>query len=101
MTKTAYSKASPYYTTKQSSWFLSLLELRDIPPHSSDKVITIEPHYHERPDLLADHLYGNAEYLWVFMVRNPNVIKDYIYDLTAGKQIYVPTSDRLFSLLSS
>ena len=101
MTKTTYAKTSPYYSTKQASWFLSNLELRDIPPHTSDRIITIENKHHERPDLLAFDLYGSAEYLWIFMVRNPNVIKDPIYDQTAGKRIFVPTMDRLLSLLSS
>lgn len=101
MAKVSYKKTSPYYQTKQASWFLSNLEMREIPPHSSDRPITIDTKYHERPDLLAADLYGDPEYLWVFMVRNPNVIKDYIYDQTAGKRIYVPTMDRLLSLLSS
>lgn len=101
MSKVTYAKTSPYHKTKQASWFLSNLEMREIPPHTSDRIITIENKYHERPDLLAFDLYGNSEYLWIFMVRNPNVIKDYIYDQKAGKRIFVPTLERLVALLAS
>lgn len=101
MPKITYNKTSPYYKTKQASWYLSTLELRDVPPHVSDRLITIETKYHERPDLLAFDLFGSPGYWWVFMVRNPNVIKDPIYDQTQSKKIYVPTLDRLLSLLSN
>ena len=98
MTKATYDKSSPYYLTKQASWFLSNLEFRDIPPHLSDREITIDSKYHERPDLLASDLYGDVGYWWIFMIRNPNVIKDPIFDQTTGKRIFVPTQDRLLSL---
>lgn len=99
MTKAKYKKTSPYYTTPQASWYMGNLNLRHVNPDVTDTIVTIENKYHERPDLLSYDLYGTADYWWVFMVRNPNLIKDPIFDQTQGKTIYVPTMSRLTTLM--
>jgi hypothetical protein len=52
-----------------------------------------------RPDLLANDLYQNSELWWVFAVRNPDVIKDPVYDFVPGQQIYIPQLPFLKSTL--
>jgi hypothetical protein len=101
MAKVLYGKTSPYLTTGQTAWSLAPLNLRNVPSHPSDKRITIKAKYHERPDKLSKDLYGTEGYWWVFMVVNPDVIKDPIYDLTTGTSIFVPLLDRLNQVLGS
>jgi hypothetical protein len=61
----------------------------------SDASITINKSYANRPDLLAYDLYGDADLWWVFTARNPNVLRDPIFDFLPGVQIYVPTKATL------
>ena len=41
--------------------------------------------------------YGDANLWWVFAMRNPNVLKDPLFDFTTGNTIYVPTKASLQS----
>lgn len=94
-----YAKTSPYYTTERFGRFLDVLNFRVIPKNSLDVVFTINSIYQYRPDLLANDLYGKAQLWWVFAARNPNVIKDPIFDFYAGQIIYVPNGDNLTAAL--
>lgn len=95
----SYSNASPYINTPQASWYMGHYQHRPIPTDPSDQLIIVDIKYRHRPDLLAFDLYGDVKFWWIFTVRNPNQIKDPIYDLTEGIQIYVPTTQRLENLL--
>ena len=64
-----------------------------------DPLYTIEPQYHHRPDLLAYDMYRDHKLWWIFAQRNMDVMEDPIYDLTAGKQIYLPQKEKVFELL--
>jgi len=99
MSKVDYKTSSPYSETQQTSWFLSNMTFRDIPRDGSDKIRTLESKYEYRPDLLSYDLYGTPNYWWIFMVVNPNKIKDPIYDFKAGLTIYTPTPTRLSQVL--
>jgi hypothetical protein len=44
-------------------------------------------------------LYGDANLWWVFALRNPNTIKDSIFDMRVGNKIYLPKKSTLDSLL--
>lgn len=90
-----YSKTSPYYDTGTFGNYLDLLEYRKIPAYSSDVYYQIDPVYNMRPDLLANDLYGDSNLWWVFIVRNPNVLKDPIFGFKTGVQIYIPKKDTL------
>lgn len=52
---------------------------------------TIENKYHQRPDTLANKLYGNAKLWWVFAMVNQDKLNDPIFDFEAGLTIQVPT----------
>ena len=65
-----------------------LISPKDIP-------ITLESRYNHRPDLLAYDYYKRSDYWWVFMMRNPDVISDPIWDFKTGIQIFVPSPDNI------
>lgn len=95
-----YKRTSPYFKTDQRNFLISYLDFyeeRPIPSDLSDEFIVIDPKYNFRPDLLSANLYGTPNLWWTFMVRNPNLMIDPIYDLTAGLEIFVPTRKRMFS----
>lgn len=96
-----YNRFSPYRKTQQSSWYLGYWEPRNISKHSTDREFKITAKYDERPGSLAKDLYGSEKLWWVFAQRNPDIIKDPIYDMKSGRKIYVPSRERLLQLLSN
>jgi hypothetical protein len=72
------------------SGYLDIINFRDIPAEQDDISFTVTKNYEYRPDLLAYDLYGDVNLWWVFSIRNKNLIKDPIYDLESGLQIYLP-----------
>lgn len=99
MAKVEYSRTSPYYNTGTFGNFLDVLNYRSIPSYSTDTHYQIDAVYHRRPDLLASDLYNDSGLWWVFAVRNPNIIKDPIFDFKAGKRIYLPQKETLSDAL--
>ena len=99
MPKISYPASSPYADTGQTNWYLGPIKLRSIPADARDEYIAIPAKYDTRPDLLSYAVYGTPAYWWVFMVRNMNVIRDPIWDFKSGTYIFVPTADRIRTLL--
>lgn len=94
-----YTRASPYYDTKKFGSFLDVMTSRRVPASVTDTYYEIPSIYNYRPDRLAYELYGNEELWWVFAVRNPNTIKDPIFDFKTGTKIYLPRKDSLEAAL--
>lgn len=95
-----YSKTSPYAKTLTvNGTYLDVWEPREIPKMADDVAFKINTSYRLRPDLLAHDLYGDAGYWWVFAARNPNILKDPIFDFTAGVTIFLPKKETLASVL--
>ena len=94
-----YSKTSAYATTDRFGRFLDVLNFRAIPKNSLDTVFRINSIYQYRPDLLANDLYGKPQLWWVFAARNRNVIQDPIWDFRAGRTIFIPNGQALYSAL--
>jgi hypothetical protein len=92
---TSYTNSSPWALTGQNSLYLNLLEIRPVPAESDDYRYVIENQYRHRPDLLAYDLYGDSRLWWVFAQRNPNTLKDPLYDFITGKSIFIPTLDNI------
>lgn len=91
-----YSKTSPWNKTKiTDQGYLDVLKIRPIPARDTDLLYAIESQYTYRPDLLAFDYYGSPKLWWVFAQRNMNVIKDPIYDMRAGVEIFLPDPDLL------
>lgn len=95
-----YKASSPYYTTSLvNKEYLGMMVNREIPRLSNDIYFVINQTYHLRPDLLAYDLYNDGNLWWVFAQRNPNTIKDPLFDFVAGKGIYLPQIDTLIAAL--
>lgn len=88
-------KSSPYFDTPINLFYRDFLSFRKITPSDDDDLIVITSRYVERPDMLSNDLYGTTRYWWVFMVRNMDKIKDPIFDLQAGLEIFVPKKETL------
>jgi hypothetical protein len=85
-----YSKSSPYYNTTYYGQFLDIISYRTISKLEDDVLYEIDKTYSNRPDLLAFDLYGDSGLWWVFAARNPNVIRDPVFDFLPGLKIYIP-----------
>ena len=86
-----YPQSSPYFLTDvYSNSFLDVMINRPISVNSLDQEWVITQTYHLRPDLLASDLYEDSRLWWVFSQRNPNKLKDPLFDFVAGTTIYIP-----------
>ena len=94
-----YEATSPYFKTKFENGSLGSFQIRPVHSEPNDVLYTVEVQYTHRPDLLAHDLYGDRKLWWVFAQRNMDVMKDPVYDLVAGLQIYLPQGDKLQRLL--
>jgi hypothetical protein len=94
-----YSPASPYYGTQSWGPYLDTWAGKYIPHDVTDVIYQIDPPYNHRPDLLAQDFYQNPQLWWVFAIRNPDVIKDPIFDFVAPTIIYIPAKDVLIRAL--
>lgn len=88
-------KSSPYFDTPIVLFYRDFLSFRELEKSDEDDLIVVTDRYVERPDMLSFDLYGTTRYWWVFMIRNMDIIKDPIFDLQAGIEIYVPKRERL------
>jgi hypothetical protein len=99
-TNDMYPSTSPYYVTDvTNNKFLDFMVNRAIPMVPSDIYWEITMVYEYRPDLLAYDLYGDSRLWWVFASRNPNRLKDPMFDFVAGVGIYLPKLDTLKNVL--
>jgi hypothetical protein len=95
-----YPSTSPYNETGiVNSKFLDVMINRPIPMLASDIYWNITPTYEYRPDLLAFDLYNDSRLWWVFAQRNPNRLKDPMFDFVAGLGIYLPKQNTLTQVL--
>jgi hypothetical protein len=95
-----YPATSPYNTTGiVNAKFLDVMVNKPIPMNPSDVFYQIPALYEYRPDLLAYDLYNDSRLWWVFAQRNPNRLKDPLFDFKAGLGIYIPKLDTLTKVL--
>lgn len=87
----SYPQTSPYYLTRiYNRQYLDVMVNRPIPIDPLDQYWEITQTYNLRPDLLAYDLYNDSKLWWVFAQRNPNTLKDPLFDFTSGTQIFLP-----------
>jgi len=91
----SYRATSPYFSTPQDKGYLDVINWRSITAEADDVLFTVTKTYEYRPDLLAYDLYNNVNLWWVFSVRNPTILEDPVFDLTAGIKIYLPKLSNL------
>jgi hypothetical protein len=96
----SYPPTSPYYLSEiVNNQFLDVMINRNIPGDPTDVFYAIEPVYNLRPDLLASDLYGDSRLWWVFAQRNPNTLKDPLFNFVTGTRIYIPKIETLQAAL--
>jgi hypothetical protein len=95
MANVKYKNTSPYFQTSTYGSFLDVMINRTITKKADDVLYEIDKVYENRPDLLAGDLYGDGALWWVFASRNPNVLKDPVFDFRSGVQIYIPKKTTL------
>ena len=84
-----YEQVSPYAFTPIIQKYMTYYVHRPVPPHHLDTVIRLEDHrYVNRPDLLANDVYGDPDLFWVIAVRN--TFQDPVFDFKFGELIVVP-----------
>jgi len=85
-----YKETSPYgITPVVNSNFLDILVPRAIPITEFDLPYVIEPRYHQRPDLASNVIFKSPKLWWVFAQRNPDILKDPVFDFKAGTEIMI------------
>lgn len=99
MDTVTYSKNSLYAQTDFFGKYLDTANFINIPKNPDDVLFTVNKTYQNRPDLLAFDLYGDSGLWWVFALRNPNTIKDPIFDMKIGTKFYIPKKTTLTGLL--
>ena len=86
-----YKNTSPYAKTSLfDNRFLDIMEYKSLPAQADDIYKQITATYQYRPDIMSYDLYGTAEFWYVFMLRNRDVILDPVFDFTEDKMIYIP-----------
>lgn len=91
MSNNLYQATSPYFITEiYNNQFLDIMINRPIPKLGDDILWTITTAYNYRPDMLAYDMYKDSRLWWVFANRNPNTLKDPLFDFTTGVEIYLP-----------
>ena len=97
----AYPPSSPYFNSSVvNRQFLDVMINRPIPSDPTDVHWVIVPSYEYRPDLLAYDLYQDSRLWWVFAQRNPNKLKDPLFDFISGVSIYIPKLTTLKTALN-
>lgn len=82
--------SSPYYGTPIKDFYLDLwVQNPNLIPTINDYSVFIEANMHQRPDVLANKLYGTPNLFWLFAIRNMDIIVDPINDFKSGLQIIV------------
>jgi hypothetical protein len=93
-----YVQESPFRVTPIIGSFMGYYVHRQINPQENDiQVMVDNPIYVERPDRLANDIYGNPDLWWVFGVRNG--WQDLVYDLKLGIPMAIPQLTYIKSLL--
>lgn len=95
-----YPATSPYFLTDiVNRQYLDIMINRPIYSDPTDMYWEITPVYNLRPDLLASDLYNDSRLWWVFAQRNPNTLKDPLFDFVQGVSIYIPKQNLINSSL--
>jgi hypothetical protein len=99
MANTTYQPYSVYYYTPQTSTYLGIWTPPNISRSTTDVQIQLTPRYNNRPDLLSNDLYGTPRLWWTFAMLNPDIIKDPVYDMQSGIQIWVASQTTMQAYL--
>lgn len=91
-------RSSIYANTPVRGFFLDIWVPIELNSSANDYFWVIEQKYHMRPDLAAYDIYGNEKLWYIFALRNKDIIKDPIFDFTAGTEIVVPAKNSIANI---
>lgn len=77
------------------------LEIHDrsvFPTDETDMVYAIERQFSGRPDMIASLFYNEPRYWWV--IAQHNNILDPFSEMVTGRLIFIPTKERLMTMLA-
>ena len=90
-----YKSSSFYKSTSTNNFYLDVWTNRPITAENDDAIYTISSVYDQRPDLLAYDIYKDSNLWWVFAKRNPDTLKDPLFDFRTGIVIRLPKLSNL------
>lgn len=93
-----YSRLVHGGTTEVGNNRLEYHERSVFPTDETDIVYAIERQFSGRPDMIASLFYNEPRYWWVIAQHN-NVL-DPFSELVTGRLIYIPTKERLATMLN-
>lgn len=86
-----YRRDSLYRNTKiVDKKYLDVYSSASVSNDSEVETMVIGPKYNQRPDILAQDLYGNSKLWWVFAEYNQDTLVDPIIDFKSGVTIFYP-----------
>jgi hypothetical protein len=94
-----YPLTSPWANTAQTSGYLDRINPAYIPPSSDDIVYQIDSIFNFRPDALSSYIYNTPKLWWVFATRNPQQLRDPVFDFVTGTIIMIPTYNTIKNAL--
>ena len=93
-----YEQVSPFGVTSIINRFMVYYVHRIIEPHYLDSVIELnDERYVNRPDILANDLYGDPDLFWVIAVRNG--LQDPVFDFKRGELFTIPHPTYIRSII--
>ena len=96
------SKHSRYTSggiTQQFANRLGWWERKVLNKQDDDIHFIITPQFEKRPDLIAYHYYGDTRLMWIVLQYN-NIVDPEV-ELVTGKEILLPTEERVLYTISS
>jgi hypothetical protein len=84
-------------TVEMNGRYLGWWERTPLTFASDDIIVTLNPRYDQRPDLLAYDIYGKETYAWLVLQYN-NII-DVVEEFTTGTSVRLPSQKRLQAIL--
>ena len=94
-----HNVSSPYKNTPVTDFYLDEYVPVDIPTSIEDYELVIPSKYDERPDLLANELYGSPRLWWIFAQVNKDILIDPIGDFVSGVTITIPTNTTISGII--
>lgn len=85
-------------TDRSGQQFIVLRQQLNLEPADGDIYVTLTQQLLQRPDLIADRIYGNRELWWV--IYEFNNISDPLFELVLGQILRIPSAARVQEALS-
>lgn len=96
---TMYDVKSYLRDSRYRSFYLDIAKL-PIMSTSGGQMVVVPPECEHRIDLFSYQQYGSSRYWWLIALANADLIKDPIWDFTAGLTVLVPKDTALLEKLA-